>query len=212
MFEQGKLSPRRHRDYHVTWGEERRWGGGRFSRPSDRVVLQTWLKRHRPKWRPPKLLAWKDTETPKHGCLSSPRQCPCSWSLAFLKLPGGGMENKTKCGEVSNKRREKKREWKKEIQTVLSPRIPFLWKTIRSEKMKIFRDLRPSRKYKQNHAIRKIWGKKSINTELCKIEFLRNRNFHFPPRTPSISPSALPVSKKMFNEDKKGNRHLHETR
>lgn len=36
----------------------------------------------------------------------------------------GGMENKTKRGEVSNKRREKKREWKKEIQTVLSPRIP----------------------------------------------------------------------------------------
>lgn len=87
----------------------------------------------------------------------------------------------------------------------------FLWKTIRSKKMKIFRDLRPSRKYKQNHAIRKIWGKKSIN-ELCKIEFLRNRNFHFPPRTPSISPSALPVSKKMFNEDKKSNHHLHETR
>lgn len=27
------------------------------------------------------------------------------------------MENKTKRGEVSNKRREKKREWKKEIQT-----------------------------------------------------------------------------------------------
>lgn len=130
----------------------------------------------------------------------------------FSQTSWGGMENKTKRGEVSNKRREKKREWKKEIQTVLSPRIPFLWKTIRSEKMNIFRDLRPSHKYKQNHAIRKIWGKKSINTELCKIEFLRNRNFHFPPRTPSISPSALPVSKKMFNEDKKGNRHLHETR
>lgn len=109
MFEQGKLSPRRHRDYHVTWGEERRWGGGRFSRPSDRVVLQTWLKRHRPKWRPPKLLAWKDTETPKHGCLSSPRQCPCSWSLAFLKLPGGGWRIKRSV-ERCRIRGERKRE------------------------------------------------------------------------------------------------------
>lgn len=210
MFEQGKLSPRRHRDYHVTWGEERRWGGGRFSRPSDRVVLQTWLKRHRPKWRPPKLLAWKDTETPKHGCLSSPRQCPCSWSLAFLKLPGGGWRIKRSV-ERCRIRGERKRESGKKRYKLYSLH-EFLWKTIRSKKMNIFRDLRPSHKYKQNHAIRKIWGKKSINAELCKIEFLRNRNFHFPPRTPSISPSALPVSKKMFNEDKKGNRHLHETR
>lgn len=117
MFEQGKLSPRRHRDYHVTWGEERRWGGGRFSRPSDRVVLQTWLKRHRPKWRPLKLLAWKDTETPNMDVCHPRDNVPVLGLWLFSNFLGG-MENKTKCREVSNKRREKKREWKKEIQTV----------------------------------------------------------------------------------------------
>lgn len=59
MFEQaGKLSSRRHRDYHVTWG-----GGGGLAVLADAspVLLSpnSWLKRHRPKWRA-KLLARKD--------------------------------------------------------------------------------------------------------------------------------------------------------
>lgn len=71
----------------------------------------------------------------------------------FSQTSWGGMENKTKCGEVSNKR-EKKREWKKEIQTVSLHEFRSFGK--QSEKMNIFRDLRPSRKYKKNHATRKI--------------------------------------------------------
>lgn len=97
-----------------------------------------------------------------------------------------------------------KRERKRERDTnYTSPRIPFENNPIRENEN--FRDLRP-----ENEQDHQFEGKKFINAKLCKIEFppplLRNRNFHFPPRTLSISP-FLP-SRKRFNEDKKGNRHL----
>lgn len=125
------------------------------------------------------------------------------WFLVpgFSETSSRGGNKTGKCGEVSNETRERERE--RYCTNCTSPRIPFENNPIRENEN--FRDLRL-----ENEQDHQFEGKKFINANLCKIEFppplLRNRNFHFPPRTLSISP-FLP-SRKRFNEDKKGNRHL----